>query len=415
MDMPSVVEMSQQLAAMRTVTRFVARKHRHEFLALEAQLQQMMGTVDRFYMVLGPKNWILHDSLNFSAVEKFLQGCSPEEAEEQMVALHASVVDRSSLLSMRLRHYRGFRSRAHQIERAIEHFAAKQYDSCVLTLIAVVDGFVNDFDPADRKGLHAREPDSMVAWDSVVGHHMGLTNVLKTFTKSFKKRVDDEVSEVYRNGIMHGMITRFDNPVVAAKAFNLLAAVRDWAEATEKSKVQPLPKPTLRAVLRDIGRTAKQKQELEKWSAITLSSESVGFEEHEMMLLTRRFLELWAKRNFGALTELGSRMSTDTKSKGAWAGELRDLFDGFRLDDFKINEIENTAPAIWLARGTASVNGKPGDFECRWVSEDRAGQIAYGVDDAKWKLVLCDPGVWQAHDDTVDLTYFDAAEAAKDE
>ena len=50
-----------------------------------------------------------------------------------------------------------------------------------------MDGFVNDFEPDVRRGLASRDPDAMTAWDSVVGHHMGLTNALKAY-KTIKKR-----------------------------------------------------------------------------------------------------------------------------------------------------------------------------------------------------------------------------------
>ncbi|MBK9343935.1 MAG: hypothetical protein IPN07_13140 [Dehalococcoidia bacterium] len=104
----------------------------------------------------------------------------------------------------------------------------------MLHLIAVMDGFVNDFEPGERQGLHSRQPGEMAAWDSVVGHHMGLTHAMATFTKTIKKRVGDEVFELHRHGIMHGSVVRFDNVVVATKAWNMLFAVADWATETTR-------------------------------------------------------------------------------------------------------------------------------------------------------------------------------------
>jgi hypothetical protein len=65
----------------------------------------------------------------------------------------------------------------------------------VLLLLSVMDGFVNDVDASRRRGLHARGPDEMVAWDSVVGHHLGLTHAHAGFTKTFKRTSTDEVRE----------------------------------------------------------------------------------------------------------------------------------------------------------------------------------------------------------------------------
>ena len=92
-------------------------------------------------------------------------------------------------------------------------------------------GYVNDLDPGARKGLTARDPDDMIAWNSIVGHHMGLTHVMKSFTKSIKKRIDEEVHDVYRHGIVHGSVVNFVNVVVATKAWNLLYSVVGWAQS----------------------------------------------------------------------------------------------------------------------------------------------------------------------------------------
>ena len=54
-------------------------------------------------------------------------------------------------------------------------------------------------------------------------------NAHRTFTKTFGRPSDEEVQELYRNGIVHGMLTNFDNVIVATKAWNRLFAVGDWA------------------------------------------------------------------------------------------------------------------------------------------------------------------------------------------
>lgn len=99
-----------------------------------------------------------------------------------------------------------------------------------------------------RKGIAARDPDDMVEWDSIVGHHLGLTHAPETFLKTIKKRIDDEVFKVYRHGIMLGSVVNFDNVVVASKAWNLLFAIADWADATEKANKPAEPKPTLGSI-----------------------------------------------------------------------------------------------------------------------------------------------------------------------
>ena len=77
------------------------------------------------------------------------------------------------------------------------------------------------------------------------------------------------------------------------------------------------------------------------------------------------------------------------------AGQLREAFDGFVLSEFRVTELENTAPVIWLSRGKATVNDSPGTFECRWTVEEADGSLGYGSDSALWRLVFCDPTVWR--------------------
>ena len=355
-----------------------------------------MVVVDRFYDRLGPRNWIFHESLNLSAVEAILgRTANCEEAEQRFIEIYRDE-DYLAFWTRRLYSVDGLRERAHQIERAREHYCADQFDSVALHLIAVMDGFVNDFEPGKRRGLASRDPDSMIAWDSVVGHHMGLTNALKAYDKTIKKRVDVEVYELHRHGIVHGMISRFDNVVVATKAWNMLFAVVDWGTATRKARQPEAPNPTLRGVLRQMATTARMKKMLEAWKPSRLSVSDARFEDHEIHALTVEFLTGWRERNFGALARFPSRQFGKRETTlGQIAGQLREAFDGFVLSEFRATELENTAPVIWLSRGKATVNDSPGTFECRWTVEEADGSLGYGSDSALWRLVFCDPTVWR--------------------
>ena len=395
-DLPSYQEMARQIQGLKVLTRFVARDQRSKLLEIEHQLNHLVTVVDRFYDQLGPRNWIFHESLNVCAVEEILdQTANSEEAEQRFIEIYRE----EDYLAFRTRwlcSVDGLRERSHQIERAREHYYNNQFDSVALHLIAVMDGFVNDFYPDQRHGLAARDPDSMIAWDSVVGHHFGLTNALKAYTKTVKKRVDEDVYELHRHGIVHGTITRFDNVVVATKAWNMLFAVVDWATANGKTRQPEAPEATLREALRQMERNAKIKKFLGAWKSSCLSASDTGFEDHEIHALTVEFLTSWRKRNFGALTRFPSRQFGETGSTlGQMAGRMREVFKGFTLSEFRVHELENTAPAIWVSRGEATVNGTPGTFECRWTIEEADGSFGYGSDSAQFRLVFCDPTVWR--------------------
>ena len=399
--MPSYQEMALQIRGFKLLTRFIARKQRAEILKVEDQLNHLVDVVDRFYDRLGPRNWIFHESLSLSAVEEILdQAANSKEAEQRLVEVYRGD-DYLAFWIRQLYRADGLRERAHQIERALEHYRADQFDSVALHLIAVMDGFVNDFEPDRRLALSSRDPDSMIAWDSVVGHHLGLTNALKAYKKTIKKRVDEEVYELHRHGIVHGTITSFDNVIVATKAWNMLFAVADWATATGKASQPEAAKPTFRELVGQMATNAKVKKMLETWKPSRLSAYDAGFEGHEIHELTVEFLTRWRERNFGALARFQSRQfMTQGITTGQLAGQLRVAFDGFVLSDFCVTELENTAPAIWLSKGEATVNDTPGTFECRWNLEEADGSFRYGSDSALRRLVFCDPTVWRRGDET---------------
>ena len=170
--------MEQAIRGGKLLTLVIARDKRADLVEIEQQVRRLADVVDRFYELLGPRNWIFHDSMNLDRVEEIVtQTDEAESAEQRLIELYRDE-ESSGFWLRRLRSVDGLRERLHQVQRARAHYDADQFDSCVLHLIAVMDGFVNDFEPQARKGLAAREPDDMVAWDSVVGHHLGLTNTL---------------------------------------------------------------------------------------------------------------------------------------------------------------------------------------------------------------------------------------------
>jgi hypothetical protein len=394
-DLPSFQEMNRQIQGAKLLTLFIARDQRKKLLDIERQMAHLAEVVDRFYDRLGPRHWIFHDSLNVSSVESILNDTTdPEETERRFIALYQDP-GTTKFWMLRLRHTNGIRERFHQVERARIHYDAGHFDSCTLQLISVVDGFVNDFDAAQRRGLAARDSESMVAWDSVVGHHMGLTHALTEFNRTIKKRVDEEVFELNRHGIVHGTIVRFDNVVVATKAWNLLFAVADWAVAVRKEEKPTRKPPRLWDSIKQMAETQKVKRKIEQWEASSLSIVDPGFKDHLMLSRTADFMNAWRARNFGVMSGLASYFVRHDESSGRVAGLLRSRFDGFLLTQFEVTELENDAPAIWLTRGTATVNGEIGAFECRWILEEDDGTTGFGSETAEWRLVFCDPSIWR--------------------
>ena len=207
-----------------------------------------------------------------------------------------------------------------------------------------------------------------------------------------KKRVDEEVYELHRHGIVHGSITRFDNVVVATKAWNMLFAVVDWSEATTKSRQPEEPEPTLGEVFRTMGENRRVRKKLDEWEASRLSVYDVSFDDHEMHVLTVEFLIAWRNQDFGAMARFPSRRFTyDGLSDKQIAGQLRDMFEHSPLTEFEVTELENDTPSSWLARGSATVDGQTQAFELRWTITEADGTPAFDSDSAQPYLVYCDP------------------------
>jgi hypothetical protein len=293
-DLPSVAEMLQQLTGFKALTLVVARDQRAQLKTIERELNELVETVDGFYDLLGPRHWIFHDSLNAEFV-KGLLALPADEAEQSLIA-HYQDHDTLRFLIGRLRHFPEMQARMRLIERAHEDYEAGRYDSTVLLLIPVMDGFVNDVEKDPRRGLHARSDDEMSAWDSVVGHHLGLSRAHKTFTKRFSKTSDEEVHELYRNGIVHGMLTNFNNPVVATKAWNRLFAVADWAHSREKQAIPPEPQPSFGELIGQLADNRRAKEALDAWKAKTLTPDDPDFEKEPVYRLAAEIRSSWRSR-----------------------------------------------------------------------------------------------------------------------
>ena len=114
--------------------------------------------------------------------------------------------------------------------------------------------------------------------------------------------------------------------------------------------------------------------------------------------LAVEFLTACREQNFGALARFPRRhLDMQGMSPNQIAGPLREDFERFVVSDFRVTELENTAPAIWLSRGEATMNHTPGAFECRWIIANPDGSPGYGSDSALWYLVFCNPyTMWRA-------------------
>lgn len=389
MDLPSFVELHTQLQGVKLLTRLVARQLRPEIVKLEEQLQHLGRLVDRFYELLGERNWVFHDDLSTEEVERIIgPDATPESAEQGLIAIYQEPGS-LSFMTRRLAGIAGLRVRQHLIERALHDHEEGRYYAAVLVLLTVMEGFVNDIE-SRRRGLHARNADEMVAWDSVVGHHMGLSHAHKAFTKSTGRTTSDEVVELHRHGIVHGTILNYDNLTVAMKAWNRLFAVADWARSLARRNQPPQPKPSFKQVLSQLAETQRTKEALKQWRPSALTAGDAGFEDQEVLRQTRGFLEAWQRRNYGQMGASLPAMHAGP-TPNATAGRARDIYERHTLTAFTVERLDYQAAAACEVDVTLTINGVSQPGRMRWIREKDDGSPAIQEQDGRWRLYIWDP------------------------
>lgn len=396
-DLPSYRELSQQIQGGKLLTLFIARDQRKTIIEIEEQVDRLTRIVDDFYERLGSRNWIFHDLLNVDEIERLLADTADaESAEARLIELYRDK-EATEWWTLRLRAHDGLRQRLHQIERARVHYDAGQFDSCVLQLIAVMDGFVNDFEPGVRKGLHSRDADEMAAWDSVVGHHMGLTHAMATFTKTIKKRVDAEVFEVYRHGIMHGMVVNFDNVIVATKAWNMLFSVADWATATRKAAAPTKAQPTWRETWASLTHHAAYTTYQRGFVPSTIKPSDIGFASNEIVLLASQFLDAWSLGRWGIVAKFMPPILRRSETAGQSARRAKETFERYAVTNWTVTSMTYDQASTAKVSAHATVDGQAAEMRFRLIFCAIDGNVAIpGRDDGAWSLA-----VWAPH------TYFD--------
>jgi hypothetical protein len=381
-DIPSIADMLQKIEGGKLLTRFVARDQREKLVELEGQVREHVAAIDRFYSLLGPRNWTVHDELPMPLLE-VIGGMVADDAERQLIGYYQEP-ENLERLSRRLSHP-ALRVRSPLIERAKTEFLSGTYNTCVLLLLGVMDGFVNDVDASRRRGLHARDPDEMVAWDSVVGHHLGLAHAHASFTKTFKKTSTDEVRELYRHGIVHGMLVNYDNEYVGAKAWNRLCAVRDWATSIRKAAEPPKPQPSFMEMMRKIDHNRRTRKALDAWAPNELSAGGEGFDTDAVVVASHAYLEAWMQRNYGAMGALVAQLVAED-TPGKTAGMVREVFGDEHLTGYELQRVSHTAAAVAIVDVILRLGGEEIEAAMRWVRHGDDGAVAPN-EPGRWGLM----------------------------
>lgn len=387
-DLPSIKKLRYSASGLEWLGRLLrngeARKSARE---VREELDGLVSLVDGFYRLLGDRNWVFSDALNLERMRAVIGKPTPEEAERELIkylkeegVLHQSIAG--------LKRFPDMRPRIPLLEKAEQDYLQRRYYSSVLVTVSVMDGFVNDaFRSEGRKGLHARESEELHAGDCVATVWDGLPSVQKAFTKSINARIDEPVCEVYRHGIMHGMVTDYDNDVVASKAWCMLFAVGDWVDAeTGKREPEDEDPRSIAQALKDLSdmqrRNAENDRRLEKWKKHHVDLEHPTGPDEELIRDCMGFLEAWKARNYGVLGSFFPNFAS--KTPGAQAGEARELYSPHPIEGYEIKEIIRPAAAVANAKIRLRTSGKS------WTASIRLSRLEETAPAADWE-----PGAWK--------------------
>lgn len=389
-DLPSFQQMGQQIAAFKLLGFLLSADQRKELQRLEREQRRIADLVDAFYALLGERNWVFTGDLNMPAIEQVVDTKDPEIAESRLIAYYQQE-DRILFPLRRLHRFEAARFRIPLLRKALTDYQERRYYSSVLVLLAMMDGFVNDLEKSTRQGLHARDASDMVAWDSVVGHHLGLSHAHQSFVRGFYRTDETETTELYRNGIMHGVLVNFDNETVATKAWNRLFAVADWADAREKQAAPPKAEPSLRESVERWQGIQKQKARLEAWEPHDCSPEDQTLDECDVYRTTETFLSRWKAGQWGPLGQQFMQFGSQSEPIGKLAALAKDLYSPLPLTEWQIHRVHHVAAAVAQADVSLTVNKETYSTDLRWVRIGNDGHSAAEWEEGQWRLSLYGP------------------------
>ncbi|EZH73664.1 hypothetical protein ATO12_17155 [Aquimarina atlantica] len=327
---------------------------------LKRDVEHLSTLPDRFNSYFAKLGWISYESMNSPLMEKAVELADNGDIEkaESILSEHFTSTE-INWLQHRFRVLPAFSIRFELIEKAYKDTLEKRFHSCVLLLLTIIDGTVNDINKS--KGFFS-ENTELKAWDSIASHSTGLTVIKDIFNAPRKKTNTEEIFLPYRNGILHGRDLKFDNQYVVGKCWSTLFAINDWARALKEEKENPpvpLKEPTsIGESWREIKKVIveykerkiqsdKRWEELENWEPReNISIEQTNFTKYRPEKTAFEIAESWKKQNYGKIAQLIHRFSDKEVNIGSEAGKIRRILENKKLNSFKIKSIRDEAPAI---------------------------------------------------------------------
>lgn len=180
-----------------------------------------------FNRQMSERGWIASDDMPMELLRMVVAAASRsvDEAEAILVQAHDEMYLRRGL--ERLARVPAIAPRISLLERALTDHAEGRLHASIPVVLIQIDGIVQDL--AGRSFFAQRPPRSLHLQDSVVGRASGLTELAKSLGMQRVGLSTTPISIPYRHGILHGRDIQYATPLVAAKTWAALFALRPWA------------------------------------------------------------------------------------------------------------------------------------------------------------------------------------------
>ncbi|WP_458210965.1 hypothetical protein [Haladaptatus sp. NG-SE-30] len=346
-----------------------------EFEDIKKNGEIILGLPDKFNYYFVEYGWVCYDRINAevakSAIELAESG-DLEAAEKELANYYDDETIRHQITWLKeidpflekkdpFDHdggeveYRETQSRLDLTLKALEDYNEERYHACIPVVLALLDGlaqqvYVDVY--GESRSLTAEEANHE-AWDSIAGHSTGLEQLKNEILKKGRQKTRTEEIELpYRNGIMHGMDINYDNKLVAAKTWNLLFAVGEWARKARQDEPTVAEKdsdPTLEEALEPNEEKQKAEKRMDEWGPRIIGiGQDIPVdgdpEEYDKGTPERALVELlskWKVENYG-------HMANYFRGSDGGAEDPRLVsyqFDNIRLESFNLIDVIDDAPA----------------------------------------------------------------------
>jgi hypothetical protein len=196
------------------------------------------------------------------------------------------------------------------------------------------------------------------------------------------------------------MVTKFDNPVVAAKAWNMLFSLSDWATSLNSRRPTDQERFSWRQLWQQLSHGATYRRSKRHFVPSRLDSRDPKFQDHEVVLAAREFLDSWQRGRWALVAKYMPPVLRGSRTEGQLALHTRDLFEPLKIQAWRLLAVEFDQVSSAVVRTTVTVEGEARAAVFRmiyWLDDERVGVPE--EQDGHWSLAVWAPATYFDGDD----------------